>query len=443
MAGKVVLEVTAGPIRGQSFTFEEHDHFIFGRAEDCHARLPETDTSASRRHFLLEVSPPLARLRDLGSRNGTFVNGVKCGGRAAGESAVQAAGGEFPQVDLNDGDEIRVGEHVLRVRVEAPPPVVERRVTMHLPTCSRCGKDVLDEAGANAAADYICQACRGVVGAQPLPPDDDAHLAGYTLERELGRGGMGAVYLARRPGDGAQVALKVMLPKAAMNERARKLFLREVEVTCDLQHPNIVEVFDHGVSGDRFYFAMQLCAGGSVMSLMERSGGRLAAPLAVGLVVEALNGLQFAHDRGFIHRDLKPENLLLTTPTSGVKIADFGLAKSFEKAGLSSMTTTQIGGTPAYAAREQIVNYRFVKPPTDVWSMGATLYTMLTGWTTRDFPVGKDPIVVILNDPVVPIQRRDPRIPKRLCELIDRALAEDPGARPTAGELARALEKAI
>jgi serine/threonine protein kinase len=127
-----------------------------------------------------------------------------------------------------------------------------------------------------------------------------------------------------------------------------------------------------------------------------------------------------------------------------VKVADFGLAKSFENAGFSgTFTTTQIAGTPPYMAREQIVQFRFVKPPADVWSLAATLYTMLTGQFTRDFPPGKDPLAVILNEPVVPISKRDARLPKRLAETIDHALADDPKARPSAGELAHALQKAL
>src|SRR5512143_3549125 len=101
MPGSVRLVVTAGPIRGQRYEFTSHDTFLFGRAADCHARLAANDVSASRHHFLLEANPPRARVRDLGSLNGTHVNGTRHGGRGKGGAAAE--------VDLRDGDEIRVG----------------------------------------------------------------------------------------------------------------------------------------------------------------------------------------------------------------------------------------------------------------------------------------------------------------------------------------------
>ena len=126
MPGKVTLAVTAGPMQGRRFEFTSHDTFLFGRANDCHAELPSGDTSASRHHFLLEVNPPLARLRDLGSLNGTHVNGVRHGGRGKGETPEQAAEHAFPELDLHDGDKLRVGATIFAVEIEAPavkPPL--------------------------------------------------------------------------------------------------------------------------------------------------------------------------------------------------------------------------------------------------------------------------------------------------------------------------------
>src|SRR5437773_8824753 len=127
MPGRVTLLVTAGPIQGRRFEFTEHDTFLFGRSPDCHAQLSARDTSASRHHFLLEVNPPAARLRDLGSLNGTYVNGRKYGGREKHLTPEQAAQQPWPQVDLRDGDLIRVGATVINVRIDGvtalvPPP---------------------------------------------------------------------------------------------------------------------------------------------------------------------------------------------------------------------------------------------------------------------------------------------------------------------------------
>lgn len=145
-------------------------------------------------------------------------------------------------------------------------------------------------------------------------------------------------------------------------------------------------------------------------------------------MVQTLKGLQFAHDQGIVHRDLKPQNLLLQQAERGwmVRIADFGLAKSFEQAGLSGMTATgTAAGTPGFMPREQLTNYRHLDPASDVWSIAATFYSLLTGCVPREFPPGVDPIRVVLQHPPVPIRERDPSIPAELAAVFDRALEDD------------------
>src|ERR1019366_9744812 len=119
MNGKVTLTVTKGPNKGAVFEFTEHDTFIFGRLEDCHARIPD-DNEVSRHHFILEVSPPHASLRDLGSLNGTHVNGKKCGGREAGETPEQGAKRKYPIIEIRDGSTIEVGKSTIAVAIQQP-----------------------------------------------------------------------------------------------------------------------------------------------------------------------------------------------------------------------------------------------------------------------------------------------------------------------------------
>jgi serine/threonine protein kinase len=404
MPGTVRLVVTAGPIRGQRFDFAGHDTFLFGRAPDCHARLDPSDASASRHHFLLEVNPPLARLRDLGSLNGTRVNGIRHGGRRAGESPEEAAARGGAEVDLRHGDEIRVGATVIHVEVEAPGSPLE---ALAAPA------DAADGQGPTVGP--------------------------YEIERLLGKGGMGAVYLARRQGGGPPVALKVMLPKMVVDEAAQEIFIREIEVTRALRHPNVVGLLDFGRHEGRFYFALEYCPGGSVEALRVRLGGRVPLPATLRVAVEALEGLAAAHEAGFVHRDLKPDNVLLGE-NGAARLADFGLAKSFQQAGLSGMTATGVvGGTFPFMAREQLTSYREARPTTDVWSMAATLYFLLTGQYARDFG-DQDPIAVILRGGVVPLRQRDAAVPADLAAVIDRALDDEPARRfPTAREFGAAL----
>jgi hypothetical protein len=449
MGGIVSLVVTAGPIRGQRFEFRGHDTFLFGRALDCHAKLAEADLSASRHHFLLEVNPPLARLRDLGSLNGTHVNGVRHGGRQAQPGPDEAGRGNA-NVELHDGDEIRVGATLIRVEISAPRVCVScrRPIRGQDPTetlCVDCRRSAAPAAGQGpAAAPHRSPPPATPPAATPDQIPAGTRVGPFRIERLLGAGGMGAVYLARRSEQADPVALKVMLPALVLDDAAQEIFLREIEITRRLRHPNIVGLLDFGRHEDRFYFALEYCARGSAETLRRTRGGRLSLPLVLRIAAETLEGLAFAHDAGFVHRDLKPDNVLLTEEGTA-RIADFGLAKSFQQSGLSGLTATgAVAGTYYFMPREQLTSFRSVQPVSDVWSMAATLYHLLTGSYVRDFPPEQDPLAVILRDGSVPLRHRDPSVPEALAEVVDRALADDPARRyPTARELLAALQRVL
>ncbi len=144
MSANIKLEVIQGAMREKEFVFEEHDTFVFGRELDCHACLPE-DNCVSRHHFLLEVNPPDACIRDLGSMNGTYVNGWKIGGRKRGETPEQGAQRQHSETDLKDGDSIRVGQTTLVVRIQEPvaPGQYPSRVVWPCPASAQAQASVV------------------------------------------------------------------------------------------------------------------------------------------------------------------------------------------------------------------------------------------------------------------------------------------------------------
>ena len=419
----VTLSVTRGPAKGKVFTFTEHDTFLFGRMPDCHATFPD-DTQVSRHHFILEACPPKASLRDLGSLNGTYVNGKKWGGRNKDETPEEGAKHQYPIVELQDGDKITVGQTDLSVTIEkgAAQPAVHAGIQ----------PGELSE----LSPDQLFQLVFGGEKNTGL-----LEIPGFVAEKELGRGGFGAVYQARRKKDGAQVAIKVMLSQADATEDAVQRFKREMKVNRELDHPNIVRFIESGSHKGAFYFVMELCDGGSLMDLYNNNRGPLSPEQLMPHALKALEGLAFAHGKGFVHRDLKPGNILIHK--GAARIADFGMSKSFQMAGLSGMSMTgKTAGTPVFMPPEQIINFKYVKPVSDVFSMGATMYFLLTGAFPFDFTDKRDPMDVILNDEVVSIRSRKSAISKPLAAVIDRAVAKKHKDRCSdAGEFLAALKR--
>ena len=452
MSNKVHIAITAGPMTGKAFTFEEHDTFLFGRLAECHCSLPD-DEQVSRRHFIVEVNPPDARIRDFGSLNGTYINAKKIGSRIKGETPEQGQKRKYPEVDLKDGDVIKVGQTLLSVEIEA-----EQAVGPIL--CARCGKDVAGELGGRKQGSYICLACRQSIEVDPgqilldilakaegkSPAKDGLPvIAGFRLKRRIGIGGFGAVYLAERETDQHPVAIKVMLARVSVDADARRKFSKEIDLLKSLQHPHIVTILDSGSAGSAFYFVMEYCRGGSITDYMQANGGRLTPAVAMPIMLQALEGLAFAHAQGVVHRDLKPSNILLSgNPAQPMaKLADMGLAKNFDKAGFSGMTVTGVfAGTPYYMPKEQLTNFKYVKPVTDVWSLGATFYNMLCGATPRDFPTGCDPMEVILRGNIVPLSKRAPNISRSLAAVVDQAIQASAKDRfQDAAEMLAAMKK--
>jgi eukaryotic-like serine/threonine-protein kinase len=297
----------------------------------------------------------------------------------------------------------------------------------------------------------------------------ETSLANYELDRKLGQGGMGAVFRVRDRGTGTERALKVVLPEFAEYPQIRIFFAREMHNSLALDHPHIVKSFAAGVSSETPYLLMEYCPGGSVDALTAKMGGRIPLHQAVTITLELLDALQYAHTaeirevrlsdgttataHGLVHRDIKPQNIFLAQKAGKpiTKLGDYGLSKAYELAGLSGLTTRgMVRGTLGFMPRKQLGNALGAGPEVDIWAVAATLYAMLTGETPRDFTVDADvspdayPFYIVQETAPLPIRSREPAVPARLAELLDRTL-DDEGdlAFQTASQFREALQAAL
>ncbi|WP_258081580.1 serine/threonine-protein kinase [Nocardia nova] len=266
--------------------------------------------------------------------------------------------------------------------------------------------------------------------------------AGYRIERLLGAGGMGEVYLARDRDLPRYTALKVLNPAFAGDEEARNRFLREADTVARLAHPNIVTVYARGQEGDRLWMAMQYVDGTDVAAVLRN--GPMHPEHAVAIVAEAAKALDFAHQAGVLHRDVKPANILLAHGNAGqVVLADFGIAKILDHT--SQLTQTgHVHASLAYAAPEQIAGTVPIDGRADVYALGCTLFHMLTGAPPFANASPAQLIHAHLNLPVPPPSRQSQWLPARLDDVIARATAKNPSDRfSSCGELAAAARHAL
>ncbi|MFD3706111.1 serine/threonine-protein kinase [Nocardia sp. NPDC058658] len=272
-----------------------------------------------------------------------------------------------------------------------------------------------------------------------------AVLAGYRIERRLGGGGMGAVYLAQHPRLPRRDALKVLDARLAVEPTFRARFEREADLAARLRHPNVVQIFDRGVDDDRLWIAMQFVDGLDAAQLLRQGLSVLTPERAVRIVAEAARGLDYAHRQGLLHRDIKPANLLIARADDGtdeVLVTDFGIARSMGET--TSLTSAgSVLGTLAYAAPEQLEGHP-LDVRTDVYALGGTLYELLTGFVPFQRESAAALISAHLIEPPPRPSAGNPALPIALDAVIARAMAKKPDDRyASCGELADAAVAAL
>lgn len=491
---KVTLTVHGKERDGEKFEFTEPGTLLFGRSEKAQCRI-RNDKYVSRSHFLLLINPPEVRLRNLSKANGTEVDGVlyrqdtHTDEGSEAQTAVKGEEDEPVEAILRDGSEIEAGYTRITVAIEAAA------------YCTKCSSPIhmRPQEGEPSVEDYLCAPCRKArwkkqwhppekpqqaplppaprpgVGRNGLPrpsarPQDRMvalilqrlglsrpqgvipSILGYEVHRIVDEGAMGIVFEATRCLDDRHVAIKVIKPQYAVRPNAKKRFLRETCITRALRHTHIIEFIDGGEANGLFWFAMEYVPRGyDILKHMKSCGGRIPQAEALRLMLQALDGLAFAHrEKAVVHRDLKPPNILLVSANGDyvAKITDFGIAKSLEDTGLngSSLTSGGIMGTIGYMPPEQVTDVRNVTLASDVFAMGATLYHMLTGELNRDYPRGNqnEAIRQVVDLPVIPIRERDRSIAGSLACVIEKSMNLEPEARyPSAMEFKAAIEAAM
>ena len=225
----------------------------------------------------------------------------------------------------------------------------------------------------------------------------------YTIERELGRGGMATVYVAQDPRHGREVAVKVLRPDVAAAVGAER-FLREIAIAARLTHPHVLPLLDSGQAAGSLYYVMPYVRGETLRQRLVRET-RLPLKDALGIARELGAGLDYAHREGFVHRDVKPENVLLAD--GHAVLADFGIARAIFRAGGEHVTEVGLAiGTPEYMSPEQAAGDRELDGRCDVYAFACVIYEMLAGEPPFSGDSARAVVAKHLSEPPAPLRAR-------------------------------------
>jgi serine/threonine protein kinase len=376
------LVVEKGKDKGKTLLLKEAGGtFLVGR--DLKTSLRLRDLQASRKHFQIKTTNGEVLLEDLDSSNGTYVNGER----------VQATA-------LKPNDKIQVGETLIFYLEE----------------------ESQDETGVSEtqAVDTLA------VTANRKGELTGAEVAGYRVGRLLGRGGMGTVYEAIQVSLERRVAFKVLAAELAADKQFVDRFTAEARAAGQLNHPNIVQVYDVGFSKDVRFYSMEFMAKGSVEDLL-RQHGKLPVGHALAIAFDATRGLEYAERKGIVHRDIKPDNLMVSEDDV-VKIGDLGIATR-RRAEHEGPGDDGVSGSPHYIAPEQALG-KAIDHRADLYALGVSLYEMLCGETPYEGSSAREVILKHLNEKAPPLGPRAPDVPPEVVSVVERLMEKEPARRP-------------
>ena len=326
--------------------------------------IPILDPKSSREHAVITRKNDAFFIQDL-SRNGTYVNNAPASNNGAGPTP------------LNFGDQIKIGETQLEMVDEKNEPIA-------------------------------------------------IEIPGYKILEKIGVGGMGVVYKAKQLSMDRVVALKVLNEKYSSDREFVDRFIREARAAGKLNHPNVIHVHDVSKANGRHYFSMEFIDGNSVKEML-RVQGTVDLKKALDIVVQTAKALEFAHENQIVHRDIKPDNIMLSKD-GVVKIADLGIAKTFEETGPAAKENRRVMGTPHYMAPEQALG-KEIDHRVDVYSLGATFYHMVTGTTPFTGSTAHEVLKAHIQESLPPIQEFSPNVPDPVCFIVERMMAKLPEKR--------------
>jgi len=377
-------------------------------------------------------------VKDLGSTNGTLLNGrrVETAVLRAGDTltlgavVVRVVDPERPDTKVaparrpDETQELEVGDLSAELSVAAAP-----RTASVAPRVESTPNSTPSSTPSTAESATPREDAR----ATPLPT-----VPGYRIERRIGRGGMGDVYLAVQESLARQVALKVLAARFEADREFVRRFQAEARAAAALNHPNVVTVYDVGETGGKHYLSMEYMDKGNLEDRVK-NGAKLEEREVLDILRDALSGLVYAESRGIVHRDLKPANLM-QNHVGATKIADLGLATHVESEEATG-GDKKVFGTPHFLAPEQARGER-VDSRTDLYSLGATAYRLLTGKTPFEGKDTREIVRSVLRDEPKPMRESTPQLSDGVVALVDRLMKKEPSQRFSgAAETLREVER--
>ena len=388
---------------GRSVVVAENQRLILGRSRDTHVNFQ--DPLVSRQHCEISNSDGSLSIFDLKSWNGTYVNGERITNTTS----------------LREGDRVALGKNLFEIRQRETNVQGSTRSGFSAEGSTQEGWR--PEKGLPPGSGEIKNKTPSAI--HSWSPN---MVSGYHINGKLGEGSVGTVFAATKTDTKKKVALKIIDPSYISKDSGVKRFSRAVKICREIRHPNVIRIFDAGESEGVYFIAMEYIAGKEVGTIIQQYG-HLSVATALQIGVQITAALQYAYERAIVHRDIKPRNIMVTR--RGIaKLVDFGLAKRLYRPLQSVITVPgEAVGTLAYMPPEQIDDAVHADHRSDIYSLGASLYHMLSGKHPFEEGSFAEFVTAVMEKTPTPLHTLKSSVPEELAMVIDKAMKKDPEER--------------